>query len=107
MHKPPRAKDSFTNFLHYKITPGVVLMFAKHGLLTGTVKFFEILKPKKVLFYLKMKSVFRLVLNNAFMKLKISQQHYLKIFEFELKLNFGHFVFLVSRDNFVKMLSVQ
>ena len=62
------------------------------------------IKTIKVLFYLKMKNVFLLESSNGFMKLKIFQLHYQKIFESELKLNFDLFVFLVSSDNYAKML---
>ena len=41
------------------------------------------------------------------MKLKIFQLHYQKIFESGLKLNFDLFVFLVSSDNYARMLLVQ
>ena len=60
-----------------------------------------------MLFYLKMKNVFLLESSNGFMKLKIFQLHYQKIFESELKLNFDLFVFLVSSDNYARMLLVQ
>ena len=54
-----------------------------------------------------MKNVFLLESNSGFMKLKIFQLHYQKIFESGLKLNFDLFVFLVSSDNYARMLLVQ